>query len=146
MSTGTIQNEAMKVFQDIAYGKITIEFLVAAGETKVVQGQEVVLQADKTIVKRTTGAQIPLGIVEIGAKEGEYAVITVPVQYTSEVEIDATVVPGDFARDTGTLNADERPIFTLAASGEYSMAMVGKAGVSGDVVFVLNLKYLHQVP
>lgn len=142
--TGTIRGAAPMFFMDIKNDEITVSFQNNSGEV-LTQGQEVVMEAAGTITKRTTAAQFPLGIVVVGAPDGERATVNVLASYTAEAEAGEDLAAGDFVFQNGTKNTNGLPVYMPCGTGEQSVAVVMKGGLTGAAIKVIILKAVVTV-
>lgn len=142
--TGTIRGAAPMFFMDIKNDEITVSFQNNSGEV-LTQGQEVVMEAAGTITKRTTAAQFPLGIVVVGAPDGERATVNVLASYTAEAEAGEDLAAGDFVFQNGTKNTNGLPVYMACGTGEQSVAVVMKGGLTGAAIKVIILKAVVTV-
>lgn len=100
-------------------------------------GQEVIINADNSVTKRTTGAQFPIGTVKVGGAVGDF--VTVETVFNRDLHAEAnggTLATGSFVRHNGALNADNVPQVVAAVATEYAMGIVLAGGAAGTIIRV----------
>lgn len=146
MSTGTIQSKAPQVITDLEMDGLQTGFTNASGG-ELTEGQEITLKTTGTVDKRTSGSEYPLGIVVVGAKDGERLTARINAKAIMNcIANGGTLQPGDFVIPTGTKNADNLPLYKKAVSDDIASAVVIKGATAGNAIKVAVLHGVVIIP
>lgn len=124
MSTGTIQDPSVLVIQNRRIEALQPSFTNDSG-SDLTQGQEVTLKADGTVDVRDAGTEKPLGVVIVGAVDGER--VTVRTFFTLEMNVVATggnIDAGTYVVPNGSKDSEGRPQYVAASLDDYTCALV----------------------
>lgn len=137
MSTGTIQNAALQVIGNMKHDALQYTFTNSQGAA-LAKGDEVYLHTDGSVKLRTSGAQRPLGVVIVGADDGER--VTVRTFFTMEMDVinntAGTVNAGDLLIPEGVKDAEGRPQYIAGVATNLACAVALTTVADGSVVRV----------
>lgn len=103
----------------------------------LVEGQEVYIKSDGNVAKRTTGTQVPLGIVKVGAADG--ARVVVRTNFMARVECVAGsggLTTGGEAIPTGVVDGNGRYTYIAPSSGDFVAGLVCAGGSATATCYV----------
>jgi len=144
MSTGTIQDPAVQVIQNLRHDALQHGFTNSEGAA-LSKGDEVYLDTDGSVKLRDAATQVPIGVVVVGAADGER--VTVRDFFTMELNVvnggAGAINPGQFVVPLGTKDSDGYPEYDAAAAGNYSCAIVINGGAAGESMRIGILDSLH---
>ena len=145
MSTGTIQPPSIVVLPDIRHDALQLGFTNDSGGD-LTQGMQVTLKADGTVDKLDAGTEKPLGIVIVGAVDGER--VTVRTFFTATVKgiikggnIDA----GVYVVPNGVTESDGRPQYIAAVLNDYTVGIVIVGGLEDAEIHIGILDGITKV-
>ncbi|RUP41610.1 MAG: hypothetical protein EKK63_04975 [Acinetobacter sp.] len=134
MSTGTVQNPKTQVIRNMKHDALQLEFTNDNGSA-LVEGQEVYVKSNGKVAARSTGAQIPVGIVLRGGDDGKRVLVrtyfTACMRGTAKT---ADIASGALIRQDGTVDANNVPNVVTAAAGNISCAICYLGGAVGAEV------------
>ncbi|MAX80381.1 MAG: hypothetical protein CL843_09415 [Crocinitomicaceae bacterium] len=144
--TGSIHNASVTVFQDQKHDALQLGFTNDSGGD-LVKGQEVYLKSAGGVDKRTDGSTIPLGVVIVGAEDGEkvtvrtfFTVSVTGVAKTNALNYGVAVVPN------GTVDSSGRPEYVAAGASVNYCAITIKGGAADSEILVGILDSFHTTP
>lgn len=129
MATETSMTKSLTLSKHAEREAVFLTLLNATGAA-LVAGQEVYISANLTVVKRSTGAQFPIGVVTVGGADAENVTVHTVFQRTLKAHAKGgTINFGTFVKPNGTVNADGCPEYVAAAvpslSGGTNTSVVG---------------------
>lgn len=93
------------------------------------QGEEVILNGNLTVAKRSVGTTFPIGVVTVGGADGELVTVATVIQRTLRaIAKGGTLAAGAFVKPNGTWNAAGCPEYVAVAAGDYASAIVLSGG------------------
>ena len=132
--TGPIQNPKTQVIRNMKHDALQIEFTNDNGSA-LVEGQEVYVKSNGKVAVRSTGAQIPVGVIMRGGADGDRVLVrtffTLTLTGTCKT---ADIASGALIRQDGTVDANGVPNVIAAASGNIACAIAYYGGVVGAEV------------
>lgn len=144
-STGTIQDEAAQVIFNKAGHRLTMTAVNDSG-ARLNPGTEVILKSNGTLDKRDAGTEFPLGVVEIGADNGNRPTVSLNGNMLMEVAPSTgTINAGTFVKPNGTVNAAGYPVVVAAVAGDYASMLVVKQATAPALIKVLVLHSPFQI-
>lgn len=141
MSTGTIQDAALLIITDLRHDALQLGFTNDSGGA-LTKGDEVTLKVDGSVDLRSLGTEYPLGIVVVGAADGERVTVRTPFTALMDVtNVNAgTIDAGDLLIPKGTKDANGRPNYDIAAATNLSMVMALTQAATTAIVKVAVLE------
>jgi len=134
MSTGTIQNAATQIIADIRHDALQHGYTNSQGAA-LAKGDEVYMHTDGTVKLRTLGTQIPLGVVMVGAADGER--VTVREFFTLVLDVlnggAGTINAGVLVVPLGT-KTNDIPEYDAGAATNKSCAVVIIGAIAGGAM------------
>lgn len=122
--TGTIQDEAVLIIENLRHDALQLGFTNDAGKT-LVKGDEVILKADGTVDIRDAATEHPLGVVVVGGEDGKR--VTVRTFFTCEMNVAnanaGTIDAGTLVAPKGTRNAAGYPEYDVVAATNYAICV-----------------------
>lgn len=146
--TGTIQDAAVLVIQNLRHDALQLGFTNSQG-VALAKGDEVYLHTDESVKLRSTGAQIPCGVVVVGADNGKR--VTVRTYFTLELNVvnggSSAIASGVAVVPLGTKNSEGYPEYDAAADGEFASAIVLVGGDSDEsmLIGVLDSIFINPI-
>lgn len=133
MSTGTIQGRGTTLSKH--KDKAGIRLTMNNGEgAEMKNGSEVTLTGDNEVSLRSTATDLPFGICEVGADDGEKVTVHVFGQRTLNcVATGAAFTAGQLVKFVGTHNTEGVPNYVASVSGDKVNAVVLKGAVQDAV-------------
>jgi len=114
------------------------------------QGQEVIMSANLSVTKRTTGTQLPIGVVTVGKGTGERVSVFTAFQRTVKgIAKGGTIAAGATVKPNGNWNtaivAEGLPEYTATAAGDYVSGVVISGGAVDTVIEIGILRTPYQL-
>lgn len=138
--TGTFSEDSFSIFKDKHQHALSLTF--TAG-TDLVAGQEVFITGNLAVSRRASAnaTSLPIGVVEVGSTSGNMVTVRTNFQCSLlGIASGATLTAGNFVKPTGAVDANGRPLYVVAATGDYAQGVVLKGGIASAeiIVGVLN--------
>jgi hypothetical protein len=134
MTTGSVMNASLTLSRHKATYGVFITFTNSSGAT-LNAGQEVILENDLTVDKRSVGTTFPIGVVDVGGVDGDKVTVhTCFARTLKAVAKGGTINVGTFVKPNGTWNALGLPEYVAVANGDYASAIVIDGGAVDTVI------------
>jgi hypothetical protein len=132
--TGSVMNASITLSRHKATYGVFLTLVNSSGAT-LNAGQEVKLENDLTVDKRSVGTEFSIGVVDVGGADGEKVSVHTPFNRTLKaIAKGGTLNVNTFVKPNGTWNAAGLPEYVVAVNGDYVSAIVIDGGAVDTVI------------